>query len=110
MVIYFQNFHILGLRAIFVANLNDADKRSLLIGGSNDLKRNNSQTLSQLQNPRSIVVDPVTGIMIWAAWPEGPPPTFNVPNKQESMEIVEKSASLHGGKLEAAWLDGSHRY
>ena len=90
MVIYFLNIHILGLRAIFVANLNDADKRSLLIGGSNDLKQSSSHTSSQLQNPRSIVVDPVNGIMIWTAWPEGPPPTFNVPKKQESMETDQR--------------------
>ena len=110
MLTYFVNVHTLGLRAIFVANLNDAHKRSLLIGGSNDPTQNISHASSQLQNPRSIVVDPVSGIMIWTAWPEGPPTIFNVPKKHDSMEAVEEPTSQHGGKLEAAWLDGTHRY
>ena len=108
--IYFIIIHILGLRAIFAANLHNPQKRSLLIGGSNDGIQNSSHTSSLLQNPRSIVVDPVSGIMIWTSWPEGPPTKFNEPTKHDSTKSLEEPTSLSGGKLEAAWLDGTHRY
>ena len=70
-----------GLRAIFVADLQTASKRLSLIS-------------DDLVHPRSIVVDALNGLMYWANWPAGPP-------LEEDLK--------ESGKIEVAWLDGSHR-
>jgi low-density lipoprotein receptor-related protein 1 (alpha-2-macroglobulin receptor) len=70
-----------GLQGIFVADVQDASKRALLIS-------------QDLTHPRSIVVDPVNGHMYWTNWPSGPP--------------LEDTVSIMG-KIERSWLDGSHR-
>ena len=93
------------MRALFVASLKSPHKRSLLIGGSKQEGKN--YLSSQLQNPRSIAVDPTIGIMIWTSWPDGAPASFEMTEGIESKEKNKKN--LGGGKLEAAWLDGTHR-
>ena len=68
-----------GLRAIFVASLENPEKRLLLLS-------------ENLTHPRSITVDPTHGVMYWTNWPPGPP--------------IEAETQ---GQIEVAWLDGSHR-
>ena len=70
-----------GLAAIFVASLDDSTKRQRLLSEG-------------LTHPRSIAVHPNKGIMFWSDWPSGPP--------------VE-SENTSQGKIESAWLDGTHR-
>ena len=92
------------MRALFVANMKSPKKRALLIGGSRD---DSEQSLStQLQNPRSIAVEPNIGIMLWTSWPEGPPDGFEVRGNDEE---AKDKRQLLGGKIEVAWLDGTHR-
>ena len=92
------------MRALFVANMKSPHKRALLIGGSRDDAEQSSPT--QLQNPRSIAVEPNIGIMIWTSWPEGPPDGFAMTG---NVEEAKSKKQLLGGKIEAAWLDGTHR-
>ena len=92
------------MRALFVANIKSPNKRALLIGGSRDSGEQSSST--SLQNPRSIAVEPNLGIMIWTSWPEGPPDGFVMRGNDEE---AKGQRQLLGGKIEAAWLDGTHR-
>ena len=92
------------MRALFVANMKSPHKRALLIGGSRDDDELSSS--KQLQNPRSIAVEPNIGIMLWTSWPEGPPDGFEVRGNDEE---AKDKRQLLGGKIEVAWLDGTHR-
>ena len=92
------------MKALFVANMKSPHKRVLLIGGSRDGGEQSSSP--HLQNPRSIAVVPNLGIMIWTSWPEGPPDGFAIRGDDEE---TNGKKHLLGGKIEAAWLDGTHR-
>lgn len=92
------------MRALFVANMKSPNKRALLIGGSRDDSDQSYST--HLQNPRSIAVEPNLGIMLWSSWPEGPPDGFAMRGDDEE---AKGKSQLLGGKIEASWLDGTHR-
>ena len=70
------------MQAIYVAGL----------GGDGDGARKKKLLLHEnMTHPRSVIVDPESGLLYWTDWPSG--------------QLVSRES----GKIESAWMDGTHR-